>query len=74
MIAITTPTPFVNDIVHHFGVKFGLFAQSAVDDHMVIYNKVRFRNLANEFHLKIEVYKTFQFFCNQLVVLKMVKG
>jgi SAM-dependent methyltransferase len=68
-IVITTPTPFGNDIVHRLGAKLGVFAQSAVDDHMVIYNKVRFRNLANELGLKIEVYRTFQCFCNQLVVM-----
>jgi len=73
-IVITTPTPFGNDIVHRLGAKLGLFAQSAVDDHMVIYNKVRFRNLASEFALKIEIYRTFQLFCNQLVVLKKVDG
>jgi len=76
-IVITTPTPFGNDIVHRLGAKLGLFAQSAVDDHMVIYNKLRFRNLAREFDLKVEVYKTFQFFCNQLVVMgrrSKVKG
>jgi len=69
-IVITTPTPFGNDIVHRIGARMGLFAQSAVDDHMVIYNKLRFLSLAREFDLKIEVYRTFQFFCNQLVVLE----
>ena len=69
-IVITTPTPFGNDIVHRLGAKLGLFAQSAVDDHMVIYNKLRFKNVAPEFNLKLEEYRTFQFFCNQLVVLK----
>jgi SAM-dependent methyltransferase len=71
-IVVTTPTPFGNDIVHPFGAAMSFFAQSAVDDHIVIYNRRRFRNLAREFDLKIELYKTFQFFCNQLAVLKKV--
>jgi len=71
-IVITTPTPFGNDIVHRLGAKLGLFAPSAVYDHMVIYNKLRFKNLANEFDLKILRYKSFQFFCNQLVVMEKV--
>jgi len=68
-IIITTPTPFGNDIVHTAGAKIGLFAKSAVDDHVVIYNRRRFENLANEFDLTILEYKRFQFFCNQFVVL-----
>ncbi len=71
-IVITTPTPFGNDIVHRLGAKLGLFAQSAVDDHIVIYNRLRFHNLANEFGLKLEKYQRFQFFCNQLGVLRKV--
>lgn len=68
-IIITTPTPFGNDFVHAAGAKMGLFARSAVDDHVVIYNRRRFENLANEFDLTILEYKRFQFFCNQFVVL-----
>ncbi len=69
-IVITTPTPFGNDIVHRLGAKLGLFARSAVDDHIVIYNRLRFDNLAREFGLKLENYRRFQFFCNQLGVLR----
>ncbi len=71
-IVITTPTPFGNDIVHRLGAKLKLFAQSAVEDHMVIYNRLRFQNLAKEFGLTMLIYKRFQFFCNQLVVLGKV--
>ena len=42
-IVITTPTPFGNDFVHALGAKVGLFAKSAVDDHIMIYNKKRFK-------------------------------
>ena len=65
-IIITTPTPFGNDWIHVIGSWLGLFAQSAADDHIVIYNKKRFRILAEEFNLRIIVYKRFQIFCINL--------
>jgi SAM-dependent methyltransferase len=68
-IVITTPTPFGNDIVHPLGATIGIFAQAAVDDHIVIYNKQRFKNLAKEFGLRLETYKRFQFLSNQLAVI-----
>ncbi len=69
-IVITSPSPFGNDIVHSFGSMIGLFARTAVVDHVVIYNKRRFLNLAEHFELKLIKYKRFQFFCNQLVVFQ----
>jgi SAM-dependent methyltransferase len=68
-IVITTPTPFGNDIIHPIGAAVGLFAEAAVEDHIVIYNKQRFKNLAREFGLRLELFKRFQFFSNQLAVL-----
>lgn len=68
-IIITTPTPFGNDVIHPIGAAMGIFAQSAVDDHIVVYNRRRFRNLAREFNLRLLKYAQFQFFSNQLVVL-----
>ena len=73
-IVVTTPTPFGNDIVHRFGAAVGLFAKSAADDHIVIYNRHRFDILAKELGLRIERYATFEFGCNQLVVLKQTAG
>jgi len=70
-IIITTPTFFGNDIIHPLGAKIGIFAQTAVDDHIVIYNRRRFKNLAREFGLLLSVYKRFQFFSNQVAVLEM---
>ena len=67
-VVITTPTP-LGDWVHRLGAKIGLFAASAVDNHIVIYNRIRFGVLADACGLRIEKYKTFQFGCNQLVVL-----
>lgn len=69
-LIITTPTPFGNDVVHAIGGYFGLFAKSAVSDHVVIYNRRRFKILENQFHLKLKKYKQFQFFCNQLAVFE----
>lgn len=73
IIVITTPTPFGNDIVHRIGGKFGLFSKVAVDDHIVIYNKKRVEILTREFDLKITKYFTFEFGCNQLVILRKEK-
>lgn len=69
-IVVTTPTVFGNDIVHRLGASIGLFAKSAVDDHIVIYNKKRFHILARELGLSLERYCKFEFGCNQLAVLK----
>lgn len=44
-LIITTPSPFGNDVVHAIGANLGLFAKSAVADHIVIYNRRRFKNL-----------------------------
>ena len=70
VIAVTTPTPFGNDIVHRIGAMLGLFARSAVDDHIVIYNRKRFEILANEVGLRLERYSQFEFFCNQFALLR----
>ena len=69
-IIITTPTPFGNDAIHPLGAAMGIFAQSAVEDHIVIYNRRRFRNLAREFNLRLLKYGRCQCFSNQLVVLE----
>jgi len=68
-VVITTPTPFGNDVVHRLGAAIGLFAKSAVDDHIVIYNRHRFTILADEVGFEVERYESFQFGCNQFVVL-----
>ncbi|HEX9801044.1 MAG TPA: class I SAM-dependent methyltransferase [Thermoanaerobaculia bacterium] len=69
-IVFTTPTPFGNDVVHRLGAALSLFARSAVDDHIVIYNKLRFRHLAREFGFELVRYRRFQFFSNQLAVFQ----
>ena len=69
-LIVTTPTPFGNDVVHRLGATLGLFAKSAMDDHIVIYNRKRFDIAAAEFGLELELYRRFQFACNQLVVMR----
>ena len=67
-IVVTTPTLF-GDFVHRIGARLGFFAKSAVDAHIVIYNKHRFRVLAKKFDLRIQKYELFELGCNQLVIL-----
>ena len=68
-LVVTTPTPFGNDVVHRAGASLGLFSKHACEDHIVVYNRHRFRILARKFGLKIERYRRFELGCNQLVVL-----
>jgi SAM-dependent methyltransferase len=68
-IIITTPTVIGNDVVHRIGSAFGLFARSAVDDHIAIFNKKRLHILANEFGLRLAAYSKFELACNQLAVM-----
>ena len=68
-IIITTPTVFGNDTVHRIGSWLGLFAKSAVDDHIAIFNRKRLDILANEFGVHLAVYSKFELACNQLAVM-----
>jgi hypothetical protein len=70
IVVITTPTPLGNDVVHRLGATLGLFSKIAVDDHIVIYNRHRFKILANEIGFKLKFYRYFQFYCNQLAILE----
>lgn len=70
IIVITTPTPFGNDVVHFLGSALGLFYKSADDDHIVIYNRHRFKILANEIGLKLKHHEYFQVYCNQVAILE----
>jgi len=70
IIVIITPTPFGNDVVHRWGAVLGLFAKSAVDDHICIYNRQRFRILASEIGLTLRYHRYFQVFCNQIALLE----
>ena len=69
VVVITTPTVLGNDIVLRLGASLGLFAKSAVDNHIVLYNRHRFIILAKKIGLELRQHRTFQLFCNQLAVL-----
>ncbi len=69
-IVVTTPTPFGNDIVHRFGAAIGLFSKLAAAQHIVIYDKRRFKIAAQQFGLQLESHALFQLGCNQLAVLR----
>ena len=69
-LVITTPTNFGNDVVHRAGSLIGLFSKVARDDHISIFNRKRFEVFANECGLEVELYRFFQFGCNQLVILQ----
>ncbi len=70
IVVITTPTPLGNDIVHRLGSYLGLFAKSAIDDHIIIYNRHRFKILAREVNLRVKKHIYFQMYCNQLTILE----
>jgi len=72
-IVITTPTP-LGDRIHTIGAHLGLFARSAIEHHVKIYSKSDLEALAHRFNLKIEQYRTFEFGCNQLLVLTTKGG
>jgi len=69
-VVITTPTPLGNDVVHALGAAIGLFSPAAQDDHIVIYNRKRFRVLAQEVGLELAEHRYFQLRCNQFAVLR----
>lgn len=69
-VVLTTPTPFGNDVVHRWGARFGLFAPSAADDHIVIFNRKRLDIFAREVGLRLVEHRRFQLGCNQLAILE----
>jgi SAM-dependent methyltransferase len=73
VVVITSPTPFGNDVVHRLGAAIGLFARSAVDDHIVIFNRLRFRILTKEVGLNLKRHEYFQIYCNQMAILEKPK-
>lgn len=57
-------------MVHRIGARLGLFAASAMNDHVVVDNRHRFEILVRDMELEIAHYDRFQFGCNQFVVLQ----
>ncbi len=68
-IIITTPTKFGN-FIHFIGASIGLFSKEARDNHKTILSKRDFIKLAEKYNLHLIKYRRFEFFCNQLVVLR----
>lgn len=68
-VVLTTPTPFGNDFVHRLGARLGVFARSAADDHIVIFNRKRLDIFAREVGLQLVEHRFFQLGCNQLAIL-----
>lgn len=69
-VVLTTPTPLGNDVVHRLGAALGLFARSAADDHIAIFNKKRLEIFAKECGLVLVGHRRFQMGCNQLALLR----
>jgi SAM-dependent methyltransferase len=69
-VVLTTPTPLGNDVVHRLGAALGLFARSAADDHIVIFNKKRLETFAKECGLVLAEHRRFQMGCNQMALLR----
>ena len=72
-VILTTPTPFGNDVVHRVGAMLGLFSQTAVDDHIVIFNRKRLEIFAKEAGMQLISHRLFQIGCNQLALLEKPK-
>jgi SAM-dependent methyltransferase len=69
-VILTTPTNFGNDVVHKLGCSLGLFSKEAADDHITIFNRKRLDIFGKEIGLDLIDYKTFQFGCNQIAILR----
>ncbi|OQC08160.1 MAG: Methyltransferase domain protein [Candidatus Hydrogenedentes bacterium ADurb.Bin101] len=68
--AITTPTMLGNDIILPLGASIGLFSKAAVEQHIVVYSRTRFRNIAKTAGLTLKHHHYFQMFCNQIAILE----
>lgn len=73
-VVMTTPTPFGNDVVHRLGAALGLFARTAANDHIVIFNRKRFEIFAGEVGLVLTEHRRFQLGCNQMAILQRPAG
>lgn len=72
-VILATATPSGKDIVHRIGPRIGLFHAVAMDDHIVIYNKLRIGNAARVYGFTLAAHQRFQMGCNQLAVLQKPK-
>lgn len=68
-LALTTPTPF-GDRLLHAGTYLGLFNRGPVEEHARLYGKDDLTHMLGEHGFTVEVYGTFEFGLNQLVVAR----
>ncbi|OPX65123.1 MULTISPECIES: flippase-like domain-containing protein [unclassified Methanoregula] len=72
-IVITTPTPLGNAVLR-IGSFIGIFSSSAFKEHNMIFHKQDIFRLAQNLHLSVVGYETFEFGLNQLAVLSNERG
>ena len=68
-IVITTPTKFGN-LIHSLGATLGLLPKSVRDAHKIVLSKKNFIKIGQKYNLKLNKYKKFELFCNQLVIFE----
>ncbi len=68
-IVITTPTKLGN-LIHSCVAIFGLFPKSVKESHKLVFSKRNFIKIGQKHNLKLKKYKTFELFCNQLVIFE----
>lgn len=73
-LVITTPSNFGNDLIYPLICKLWMRKWKWVlSDHITIFNKERFEVAAKDFWMEIIHFEFFEFFCNQLVILKKIR-
>lgn len=68
-IVVTTPHPR-GDKLHRFGAGFGLFSQSAAQEHTTLLDRGVLASLGGRANLRISHYRRFLLGLNQLVVME----
>jgi 2-polyprenyl-3-methyl-5-hydroxy-6-metoxy-1,4-benzoquinol methylase len=68
---ITTPPPF-GDHIHRIGARFGLFYQSAVEEHNIIFKRNTLEPILSRCNLQVDVYRKFLLGGNQLFVCSQI--
>lgn len=73
-IILTTPTPFGKVILEFLAFNLNIISKEEVGDHKKYYDKMDLDNLAKNYGLTIESYKTFQMGGNSICVMKKLTG
>jgi 2-polyprenyl-3-methyl-5-hydroxy-6-metoxy-1,4-benzoquinol methylase len=67
-IILTTPTPRSKQILEFLAYKLRLISEEEIRDHKLYYDRSAMQVLLKRSNMTIEIYKTFQFSLNSLVV------